>query len=404
MRLIYEKLVQDYLESLHSKLRNFGVEPEFLGMWVHDEDDNKSLFEIFLAAQDAGLKDLTVAVGPETVQKLDQKRLTAELGDLGEPDFSKKAGALEVHVVFKSRPSSATQKPQTRTLPKTASRAAQKPASLKTKKTVSYSRNGRPSASKRATSLPGQIHPIYQAALSEAGAHILYEGDIPKPEKDHNAVSVEQGGARLSAIMDSEAIVRQARHKGANGPLRALLDQLCGLMIGRPIQEAQDHGVIRLEAKLRDRTQSPPVSGLLTAHNAEPLFDIPQKMVRSLYREYLARSGRKPEANFWDDTAGPAWASLSAEEKLQRAQASVQEACRNLGISPDGIEVLDILGGIRFVLALSPATADIHFGARMMRLESLIKKALDPRIELQLESVEDRNKRAARTDRSHKLT
>jgi hypothetical protein len=36
----------------------------------------------------------------------------------------------------------------------------------------------------------------------------------------------------------------------------------------------------------------------------------------------------------------------------------------------------------------------------MMKLESRIKAQLDPRLELQLESLEDRNRRAQRTARS----
>ncbi len=83
MRLDYDKLVADYVESLQAKLRNFAVEPEFLGMWVHDEDDHKSLYEMFLAAKGAGRPALTVSLGAATWNRLDEARLSRDLGLLG---------------------------------------------------------------------------------------------------------------------------------------------------------------------------------------------------------------------------------------------------------------------------------------------------------------------------------
>src|SRR5581483_5760251 len=104
MRLSYEELVRQYLETLNAKLRNFAVEPEFVATWVHDEDDHRSLYDLFVAAQGGGCRDLTVVVGAGTAAKLDAARLEKDLAVLGSPKVARgKDGALEVSVALKDK-------------------------------------------------------------------------------------------------------------------------------------------------------------------------------------------------------------------------------------------------------------------------------------------------------------
>ena len=384
MRLSYDDLVRDYLESLRSTLRNFTVEPEFLGTWVHDEDDHRSLFEVFVAAQGAGCRELTVAVGPALALKLKDARLISELGPLGQVRLEKiENGSLEITVLLKDKLDLGGPAPRPQP-------AAAKPSGL--------SAPGRPAEPKKVVDGP---HPAYRAALESR--KIRFEASEPAAPPDGVGLSVEQDGTRLAVSLDPGGTVVSARHSGATGPLRALLDGLCEVMEQRPLHEAHDHAVIRLETLMRDKTAPRPVTGVLTPRNADPIFETPQRMVRSLYAKYASLKKLKPEPNFWDDIPAEGWRSLPPPEKLARAKAAVLEACRSLKVSSEGIEVLDVIGDARLVLAYGPATGQISFGETMMRLEGLVKRRLDPRIELQLESLEDRNRRAARTDRDGKL-
>lgn len=381
MRLSYDALVRQYLETLNAKLRNFAVEPEFVATWVHDEDDQRSLQGLFVAAQAGGCRELTVEVSAETAAKLDRAGLSKELTALGEVSLQpRKDGGLDVGVRLKDKlefdPRSGA-----------GSGPAAKSATVKT---------AGPQARRR-PSRPGELDELYLEAVWQRA--LRFEGAVAG---DGKRVRVEEGGVALEASVDETGVVKSARHFGAASPLSAVLDVLCEVMEGRPLQEASDHAVIRVEARLRDQSVPRPVAGLLTPANADPIFALPQRLVRGLYRKYLEATGAKSAANFWDDSAAASWTALSAEDKLKRARAAVAEACQALGLPAQGVEVLEILGGVRLVLAHTPVTSKPVFAAPMMKLEGLVKKSVDARIELQMESLEDRNRRAERTARGDK--
>ncbi len=378
MRLSYDDLVRQYLETLNAKLRNFAVEPEFVATWVHDEDDHRSLYDLFVAAQGGGCRDLTVVVGAERAARLDAARLDKELGVLGAPKIARGPdGTLEVAVALKDK----------------VDFVPGREVAAATRKSQA---SGGVRAFKRREVPAGEIDPSYRAGIESR--KIRFEGALMDA-----TVSVSDGGATLCVVLGEGGVVAKARHSGAAGALRALLDVLCEVMEGRPLQEAADHAVIRMEASLRDRSVPAPVEGLLTPRTAGSLFEAPERLVRVLYRERVAKTGEKAGWNYWDDAAAEAWGALPEARKLEKAKAAVAEAARALGLPPEGIEVVEVMGGVRVVLAHTTVTAQTAFGASMMRIEGLVKKALDARIELQLESLEDRNRRAQRTARTGKV-
>lgn len=383
MRLNYDDLVRDYLDSLHSKLRNFSVEVEFLATWVHDEDDATSIGEIFSAAREAGCRELTVAVGPATAKRLDRAALEKRLAPLGAIRVEAlKDGGWDIvgKLSDKPAPVAASAVPAPKARP-AAPKAAAAPAAKRAEGT----------------------HPAYRAAIAALSASPRHEGPVPASAKDGLLVEAADGAARLSIFVGVTGSVLDARHSGATGELRGLLEGLCEILPRRPFQEGHDHAVIRLESRLRDRSVPAPVSGLLTPRNADPVFARPLAMLRSAYREWLSKSGAKPGWNYWDDLPAAGWLGLTAAERLARAKKAIAEGCSALGVPAEGVDVLDVLNECRIVLAATPETIKPAFALKMIKLEGLAKKKLDPRIELQLESLEDRNRRAQRTDRTEKL-
>ncbi len=384
MRLNYDDLVRDYLDSLHSKLRNFSVEPEFLATWVHDEDDVTSLCEIFSSAREAGCRELTIGIGAVTAQSLDRAALEKRLAPLGTVRIEiRKDGAWDIVGALSDKPA-----------------AVSAPAAPAPKARAAAPR---PAAAVPAPKRAEGTHPAYRAAIAALSASPRREGPVPASPTDGLLVQGADGGARLSIFVGVTGLVIDARHSGAAGELRGLLEGLCELLPGRPFQEGHDHAVIRLESRLRDRSVPAPVTGLLTPRNADPVFARPLAMLRSAYREWLSKSGAKPGWNYWDDKPAAGWLSLAPTERLARAKAAITDGCRTLGVAAEGVEVLNILNDCRIVLAATPETIKPAFALKMIKLEGAAKKKLDPRIELQLESLEDRNRRAQRTDRTDKL-
>lgn len=388
MRLRYDDLVRDYLDSLHSKLRNFSVEPEFLATWVHDEDDATSLYEIFAAAREAGCRDLTVAVGTKSVARVDRAALEKRLAPLGSIRIEALGdGSWDVVAALSDKPPKAAPAAASMAKPRPA---APRPAAPK------------PAAPTAAGRLAG-THPAYRAALAKLAADIRLEGHAPSAPAGGLVVEAGEGQVRLAVAVDAAGVVSAATHMGAAGDLRSALEGLCSLLPGRPFREANDHAVIRLESKLRDRSVPAPTIGLVTPRNADPLFAAPEKMLRSAYRDWALKTNARPGWNYWDDQPAASWLALSAADRLARAKAAVHDGCRELGVYEGGVEILEILNDCRLVLAATPETLKPTFAPLMMRLERRVKELLDPRIELQLESLEDRNRRAQRTDRTDKL-
>lgn len=384
VRLVYDHLVRDYLDSLHSKLRNFSVEPEFLATWVHDEDDATSLYEIFAAAREAGCRELTVGVGAAAARRVDRTALEKRLAPLGAVRVEiLKDGAWEIIGELSDKPAP---------FPPPIAPAPQK-------RRTALKSQPRALASQR----PEGTHPAYRAALAALSAAPRREGPAPGAPTGGMTVAAAEGAARLAIAVGADGIVADARHSGASGELRGLLDGLCELLPGRSFQEGHDHAVIRLEFHLRDRLVPAPVAGLLTPRNADPVFARPLALLRAAYREWLSKSGAKPGWNDWDDKPAASWLALAPGERLARTKAAIADGCRALGVPAQGVEVLDLLNDCRIVLAAAPETISPSFAPRMLALEGLAKKSLDPRIELQLESLEDRNRRAQRTARTDKL-
>src|SRR5579883_1770133 len=219
MRLSYDALVRQYLETLNAKLRNFAVEPEFVATWVHDENDTRSLHGLFVAAQAGGCRELTVEVSAGTAAKLDRPALTRELASLGEVSLQeRKDGGLDLSMRLKEKLSFEAGSGQAQgSGPAKRGQAAGPQARLR-------------------TSRPGEPDELYLKAARERA--LRFQGTASGPGRKLRA---EEGGAALEALVDDVGLVTSARHSGAVFPLAAVLDVLCEVMEGRPLQEASDH-------------------------------------------------------------------------------------------------------------------------------------------------------------------
>jgi hypothetical protein len=228
------------------------------------------------------------------------------------------------------------------------------------------------------------------AGTAEAQPNEAYRALIAARKVSHEGAvagyHASEGGAGLSVAAGKDGLVTMARHSGATGALRSVLDVVCGYLEGRPLQEGADHAVIRAEAALRDKSKPRPVAGILTPDNADPLFRVPTKLVRDIFKQWAKATGFKPAWNMWDDKPGPMWGTWSEEERRRMAGALLGK----------DVEIVAILNDVRLVVH----SDDKDFGRKMISLERKLKDSLDPRLELQLEGKEDRNQRISRTKRS----
>lgn len=348
--LNYRELVDAYYDNLNNNLRNFRGGPGFLEPWVHDEDHNRSLLEILDLAKSSGVQNLAIQLTPTISSSLNLDWLKHQARTYGSVELqgekllfnTEMAGAAEDEFFG--------------------------------------------------------ISSHYVKALKARLQNLKFEGTLSAVASQPVTVSVEDGAAQLALAMDDNGLVTQARHTGFVGPYRALFDAFCEVLTRRTIQEGAEHGVIRLEAALRDETLPRQVKGLLSPEIADSMFERPLHLIRQAFASYVVKAEVKVGRNFWRDPIPADWLALSPEEKIVHAQRRVLEGCKELGLQQD-VQVVEIKNDTRFVLSYIQNKEMPDFGRHMIKLERGLRKKLSFEVELQLESIDDRNKRVERTKR-----
>lgn len=339
----YEELVADYRESLTTVLRGFrpAAALEFLETWVPEDDDAKSILRVVEAASEAGLKGVSILIGPSTLQKLDVSQLTASVSQLGAVHARIDGQQMVFRVVL--------------------------------------------GGENFVDELPACYRDRLHAALLEGCAH---EGDLQREDGWILAESA-QAGICLKALVDpADHQIRQAAFSGASTQVqRGVLETLCRILEGRPIQECSDHAVIRVENKLRDGSHPPPVSGVVLPQNAASAFRLPLVLVRALLASYRRKTPYDQTQNFYEDPVSDAWKGMSADEKKVRLEAVLHRHPAG-----QGVDLVRFDGTKRAVVRFGEPLDDTAKRWRLLRLEELLQETLEPTLQLFLEPMMDANK------------
>lgn len=359
MVIHYNQLVREYEENLCNDLRGFLPGPGFLETWVHDCSHTKSILGIFDAAIEANMDTLTVQVDRETSQELDLEYLKKELSRYGVLEHRALNGQMElrfrrfnsevIHSALQSEPGSA-----------------------------------------------------YLGCVTERLKKISKEGKVGH-RVGALVLSASRDGVTLECLVETKGLVLEARHHGATGALRGVLDPFCALLEARPLQEGSNHSVIRLERTLRDPNHPPVVPGVLTPENADPIFRIPTELIRKIHREFLSGTGVEEKRNVWIDPLPAFWLLISPDEKIGRIQSAIDCCKPKLGLQDSQIRVIEVLNHSRAVLEITQAPGKRNAAFEQIKLERMVKQILNVPVELQSESLEDKNKRVARTRKEERI-
>src|SRR5438045_3197704 len=99
-----------------------------------------------------------------------------------------------------------------------------------------------------------QVHPAYRRAVTSARTCPAHRGVAAEATTGTSRLTVSDEGVSITMLVEDgfPGIVREARHEGASGDEEVVIDRLCTVMTGRPLYEAVHHGLVRVEAALRD--------------------------------------------------------------------------------------------------------------------------------------------------------
>lgn len=100
MQVRYEEIVDEYERGLQTRLRGFRPAHDFLDTWVHDPDPARSILSMLEAAELGGIKDLDIAIGPETAGRMDRQRLQELAAQVGKVTLEEQGAGLLLKVTY----------------------------------------------------------------------------------------------------------------------------------------------------------------------------------------------------------------------------------------------------------------------------------------------------------------
>jgi NifU-like protein involved in Fe-S cluster formation len=243
------------------------------------------------------------------------------------------------------------------------------------------------------SSLLDQVTPVYRDAVRSLMEKSEHSG-VLNPAEGSSLMTATIEGYTLGILVDSNThTISAARFKGEGGTVTAaLLEKLCGLIVGLPIVEAYDHGVVKLEFALRGRYGDRPVQGIVLPRNADPMFSLPERLLREVANQYQAESGIKLGDNYFDPGPSGAWVDFSAKERLDRLQSVFAKACEGIpGLDPSMIHITDIEFNVRITIEIDDGDFALGRPEVMRILEAAIHEHLDTRLELVYTVMKDNN-------------
>lgn len=205
--------------------------------------------------------------------------------------------------------------------------------------------------------------------------------------------SAELDGVRLTLHLnsrDDRCIIRQASFSGARtAEEHSVLENLCAVVAGRPLQEAADHGVIYVAA------QSPlaaKVVGIRTPQNAGPPFAFAQQLIRRAFAAAQVQSQVEYRENRWYVDADANWLAKSEAEQASILKPIVARFLHAKGKSDDDLWISCIERDTRVTVAFGTS---VHYATKpglLMDLERRLRAETGEPLELFMEEMKDANR------------
>lgn len=352
--LDYEALVEEYNASLSAVLRHHQSASR-LDAWVPDESPFKSLLNMVEAAEVMGRPALAVRIGPATRAGLDLDALVEQIVPLGRASIEPAGDGVILRVANIGGVAAAS------------------------------------AAMPRSADPFDDVAPAYRDAVRAAAGTIAHEGGLDE-YSGTAAYEATVGVTTLAVAVDESHRIVAASHRGQRGRAeRAVLDVLCRLLPGLSVQEARDHGAVRLEHVLRDVKAPSPVAGIVMPKNADPLFAEPAALLRALAERYVAATGYAPGWNYFTTRPAQRWLGLDEEGRRAALAPLVGAAALECGLREEDVRIARVERVTRVTVAFREDIPAAAHGPFLLALERLAHRELDPTIQIFSIELKDAN-------------
>ena len=342
LKVDYGELVTAYWGNLNTTLRKFHPGAEVLDTWVPDDDHIKSILNLLEAAQLAEQDNLEIFIDATTIGMIDESKLQEEVSEFGEVSLQEYSGgkSLKVNHMIKW---------------------------------VEFLK----------------LKPIYRKKIQKISQYIAYENSL-ETKQGMKLITCTEEEESLTVLVDSDHLIREAAHQGSKSIVhKGVLDELCRIIIGLPVLEVGDHGIILLENSIRDDSFKRPVTGVVLPHNADPIFRLPLLLTREILSQYRKAMKFNTTVNFYIAPAKIEWTQLSNDEQIYKLNNSLIEICEQFPFKASDIEVVKTNKTGKVVLKMSDNIDKKKVPEHLMHLEKAIQEKVEQTLRLYFEERKD---------------
>ena len=208
------------------------------------------------------------------------------------------------------------------------------------------------------------------------------------------AFTFEQDNAKLKVTVDTNSsglIIREARYTSPDEPsVTRVLEKLCDLIVGRPLQEAADHGVIYVMSVLPGDCVA--VDGIRLPRNAGPAFALAEQLIRGVHATALSSLGMQRRESGWYVRPGSAWLAKDEAAKADVLKPIIADFLHARNLAEDEIWISRIERGSRVTIAFGDGISYAAKPELTLALERRLRREAGTPLELFMEEMKDANK------------
>ena len=349
IQLNYERLVSDYMETLKVELRHFSAPEPLLDMWVPDGDDVTSIVNLVESASMHHVENLAVDIGEKTLMKIDLGKLIEVLQRLGKISTRPLGRGVILDVSLVKREL-------------------------------------------------GQLEPVdiprfYRKSFGIMANCGCYHYLLEKKETLICCEAIKDKVVLQANVNPIGHSVEEVAYTGAeSGVSKYLLDQLCAILVGKPVNECYDHAIIRLEHGLRDKTMKrPPAGGLTLPSNSWEVFKDLTQLIRSAVTQYREIANYKETKNFYILPASQKWLSMTVTAREEALISAVSQFCEERKLDPSCIRIGDLTREVHLIVGVDKNITN-NVPKLLMDLEFYLKNKVEQQLNIWTPEESDKNK------------
>ncbi len=303
--LDYEEIIKEYDEQLVSKLRDFGR--DYLKFWIPEENNVLSLLNLFFSIVQSGKRKIKVKINKDKLNKEEIHELETYINKFSLYKIQKENDRLVIQL----------QNINKNILEEILNNyfielKLEKTKIIKKDNYVVKTKNEIPLKELRKFYIKKNHKFRFRIDSSEFNNKSLdYKSEIDK----------YKFGVKLN-----NNIIEEAYFSTKNNTEESyFLDCLCYVIINLPIQEAYEHGSIKLEFFLRDSDLKNKIQGIISPFVINNLFINCNKLIHNIWEQYVAKNNLDIKINFYDKKISKNWSNLNKNTQIKIIQDEINK-------------------------------------------------------------------------------